>query len=295
MKREDETFQLDRDVVKKARRSSYRKMIGMSAIVLFVGGLAALVLLGAWNSWSLHRTLVEEELRASVYGANRHVGTFDESVGPVTARAETVVYSLVRGRPVDHERWTTDASNRTLLHDGETGGRFSQQSGRKVKQLYVPGVTYEVMDDDQPKLERMPQTTVAEVAVSFTKEEPLESWLRRVPDSVTPLWVWFGNQGANEEDEPVTDEWALGMSLVDDAGVPYDDPVATWIEDATRYVDKTDDAFVREQLERVTKGNVAVTGAVVTGRPNVLATWNDPSIRTMSIGAVIDDYEEETT
>lgn len=45
--------------------------------------------------------MIQAELEYDVYGMNRYIGNFEESVRPWGATAQAPTYSLVAGHPVD--------------------------------------------------------------------------------------------------------------------------------------------------------------------------------------------------
>ena len=288
--KERERFELESNVIQKARRKSYRNMVLASFIVVVTIVVTSSLLAWQWNHWRLHEKMVDTELRYDVYGMNRYIGNFEERVRPWGAEAKAPTYSLVANRPADlailespfHEPRAYIEPNETVRY---------LQNGRKLKMWYAPSASYGELANERAQLLRMPETKRLELAVSLDRSYSVDEWNSRFGSLEVAYWLEDG--GEAESDEPIDERTAVGVSLTDEAGKRYSSPFDQFVEDATRYVERTKDTYVTEVLEAYKK-EPRIRGVLLVGSPNELyeATASE-AVRATSIGAIIDHYEEE--
>lgn len=288
--KERERFEIDSNVIQKARRKSYRNMVLASFIVVVTSVVTSSLLAWQWNHWRLHEKMVDIELRYDVYGMNRYIGNFEERVRPWGAEAKAPTYSLVANRPVDIARLESPFHEpRAYIEPSETTKYL--QNGRKLKMWYAPSASYGELANERAQLLRMPETKRLELAVSLDRSYSVEEWNSRFGSLEVAYWLEDG--GEAENDEPLDERTAVGVSLTDEAGKCYSSPFDQFVEDATRYVKRTKDTYVEEVLEAYKK-EPRIRGVLLVGSPNELyeATASEV-VRATSIGAIIDYYEEE--
>lgn len=288
--KERERFEIDSNVIQKARRKSYRNMILASFIVVVTSVVTSSLLAWQWNNWRLHEKMVDTELRYDVYGMNRYVGNFEERVRPWGAEAKAPTYSLVANRPADTAMLESPFYEPRAYLEPSGTARYLQ-NGRKLKMWYAPSTSYEQLANERAQLLRMPETKRLELAVSLDRSYSVDEWNSRFGSLEVAYWLEDG--GEAERDEPIDERTAVGVSLTDEAGKRYSSPFDQFVEDATRYVKRTKDTYVEEVLEAYKK-EPRIRGVLLVGSPNELyeATASE-AVRATSIGAIIDYYEEE--
>ena len=288
--KERERFELDSNVIQKARRKSYRNMILASFIVVVTSVVTSSLLAWQWNNWRLHEKMVDTELRYDVYGMNRYIGNFEEKVRPWGAEAKAPTYSLVANRPADTAMLESPFYEPRAYLEPSGTARYLQ-NGRKLKMWYAPSTSYEQLANERAQLLRMPETKRLELAVSLDRSYSVDEWNSRFGSLEVAYWLEDG--GEAERDEPIDERTAVGVSLTDEAGKRYSSPFDQFVEDATRYVKRTKDTYVEEVLEAYKK-EPRIRGVLLVGSPNELyeATASE-AVRATSIGAIIDYYEEE--
>lgn len=288
--KERERFEIDSNVIQKARRKSYRNMVLASFIVVVTSVVTSSLLAWQWNNWRLHEKMVDTELRYDVYGMNRYVGNFEERVRPWGAEAKAPTYSLVANRPADTAMLESPFYEPRAYLEPSGTARYLQ-NGRKLKMWYAPSTSYEQLANERAQLLRMPETKRLELAVSLDRSYSVDEWNSRFGSLEVAYWLEDG--GEAERDEPIDERTAVGVSLTDEAGKRYSSPFDQFVEDATRYVKRTKDTYVEEVLEAYKK-EPRIRGVLLVGSPNELyeATASE-AVRATSIGAMIDYYEEE--
>lgn len=288
--KERERFELDANVIQKARRKSYRHMILASFIVIVTSAVTSSLLAWQWNHWRLHEKMVDIELRYDVYGMNRYIGNFEEKVRPWGAEAKAPTYSLVANRPAGITMLESPFHEPRAYIEPSGTTRYLQ-NGRKLKMWYAPSASYGELANERAQLLRMPETKRLELAVSLDQSYSVDEWNSRFGSLEVAYWLEDGAEAEN--DEPLDERTAVGVSLTDEAGKRYASPFDQFVEDATRYVERTKDTYVTEVLEAYKK-EPRIRGVLLVGSPNELyeATESE-AVRATSIGAIINHYEEE--
>lgn len=289
--KERETFELDIEVVKKARQNSYRKMLWMSTVVVVTSLVTFSILFWQWNNWRLHQQMVKTELHVDVYGMNRYVGNFDEHVKPWGATAEAPSYSLIQGQPVDVLPIGMPFSEQMAYLSKNETTRYLQ-NGRKLKLWYAPEQKeYAHVANDRLQLTAMPATKQIELAVSFNRTFTIDEWKKMEQNELTVAY-WI-NDKRMADVEPIDERYAMGISLQDEGGEWLEDPLGHFVESAERLAELTRNKDLKDTVIEWQK-NPVISGVILVGNPEELyKATNQPFVRATSIGSMIDYFEEE--
>ena len=288
--KERETFELDTTIIKKARQKSYRRMIWTSAVVVVTSLVTCSILAWQWNSWRLNQKMIQAELEYDVYGMNRYIGNFEESVRPCGATAQALTYSLVAGQPADVIVLNAPFNTPSAYLEPNDTTRYLQ-NGHKLKLWYAPEVTYAKLANDREILRNMPATKRVELAVSFDRSFTIEEWKKVAHNDITMAY-WIDDEQP-VDDQPIDERFAMGISLQDEGGDWLENPVAHFVESAERLAKDTRDKQLQATITKW-QAHQKIRGVVLVGSPQQLyEATSAPFVRATSIGTMIDYYEED--
>lgn len=295
----------ENDLIKKAKRKSTIRMMATSGLVsVLILALLILIKLQV-TPWLLDKEMAEQEMLYEIYGANLFVGPWEESVRLIGSKATAPTYKLLEGRPVFAGELAND-SDRFEVHLTPNQFETYRYLGTKVMNFVHPGLAIDAVPNDLEKVDGIAEGRLIEMGLSFDRAYTFGEVRALLPDELKLQWAWVDIYTEHEvasmnTPEPaahvLTEDEAVGFSLVDETGAARNNPVEQFAE-SLRY-GKEHAGPYKKELEAIygvlndqgaiDETNIKIIGAVIVGEKQALQQLqNESSIRASSIGAVVD-------
>lgn len=298
----------EKNLITKAKRKSTIRMIYISGLVsLLVLTLIILVKLNV-TPWLLNKELIVQETYYEVYGANSFVGPWEESIQVIGSKATAPQYKLLDGRPV-YIREISNSSNKIEVYLTPNEYETYRYLGGKVMNFIHPEVKLRRVPNELKNIGSFQDHQMIEMGLSFDKAYSLDEVKTMLPKDIDLQWAWVDVYSTEEvnllqaSESPAnvfTENEVVGFSMVDETGVTLEDPVKKFMASMMngknhRGPYKKDMTMLYETLTKqgkVDETNINVIGVVVVGKKEALKQIQDESsIRTSSIGAVVDSFK----
>ena len=303
-------------ILKEAKGKSYARIILISlSMALYIFGLIYLEKLQL-TPFLLNNKISKIDSYYSVYGANTHLGMWDEEYRFIGSSATAPKYKIIDGKPVSLGEVKVPGKvnlNEFSLNDNwpetDTKDVFTYDGVRKL-QFYHPSVVYEAYKNDMSLVAEIPDYKKVEMGISFDKPYTLQEVQQMLPKNVKFQWAWIDSydeivlQGMKASDGTpsmvVSEENAPGFHMYDQVGKTIDKPKEKFVENlelALRYKSSSYNDikrivdFLQRENENINTDNIMIIGAVITGSPNdILSVQHKEYVKAAVLGAVVDKY-----
>ena len=303
-------------ILKEAKGKSYARIIVISlSMTLYIFGLIYLEKLQI-TPFLLNNEISETESYYSVFGANIHLGMWDEEYRFIGSSATAPKYKIIDGKPVSLGEVTVPGKlkfNEFSLNSNwpttDTKDVFTYDGIRKL-QFYHPAITYEAYKNDFSLVADISDYKKVEMAISFDKPYTLQEVQNMLPKNVKFQWAWVDSydettlQGMKAADGTpsmvVSEEHAAGFHLYDQVGEVIEDPKEKFVENLEVALRKKSDFYndikavensLKQGNEEINLDQIMIIGATITGNPaDILSTQNEEYIKAAVLGAVVDKY-----
>ncbi|KOS66472.1 hypothetical protein AEA09_17140 [Lysinibacillus contaminans] len=303
-------------MLKEAKGKSYARIILISlSMAIYIFGLIYLEKIQI-TPFLLDNKISEIDSYYSVYGANTHLGIWDEEYRFIGSSATAPKYKIIDGKPVSLGEvkvpWKVNFNEFSLNSNWpttDTKDVFTYDGVRKL-QFYHPSVTYEEYKNDLSLIAEIPDFKKIEMGISFDKPYTLQEVQNMLPKNVKFQWAWVDIydetylQGLKSSDGTpsvvVSEEYAAGFHLYDQVGEAIKNPKEKFVENlelalrnkSDYYNDlKTIDDFLKQENEAINTDNIMIVGAVITGSPkDILSVQHKEYVKAAVLGAVVDKY-----
>ncbi len=316
----DELFDFEnadtKKMIKEAKGKNYARIALISlSMVVYIFGLIYLEKIQI-TPYLLNNKISEIDSYYNVFGANIHLGMWDEEYRFIGSNAAAPKYKIIDGKPVSlgevkvpgkvnfnefslNSNWPTTDTKDVFTYDGV----------RKL-QFYHPAITYEAYKNDMSLVADIPDYKKVEIGISFDKPYTLKEVQNMLPKNVNFQWAWVNTydettlQGLKaSEGTPsivISEEHAAGIHLYNQVGELIDNPAEKFVESlelalrnkSDYYNDlKVVDDFLKQENEKINTDNIMIVGAVITGNPkDILSIQNQVYVKAAVLGAVVDNY-----
>lgn len=303
----DELFSFEnneKDIITKAKRKSTIRMTLISGLVsLLVLALIVLIKLQI-TPWLLDKQIIAQDFYYEVHGANLFVGPWDESIQLIGSSATAPQYKLLNGRPVYQETLSND-SHTIEIHLSPKPYETYTYLGNKVMNFIHPSSAPVKVPKELQQLDNFGDHQLIEMGLSFDQAYTLGEVQDMLPKDLSLNWAWVDAYSDQEiesigasESQAFTENEVVGFSLVDETGVKLEKPIESFMDSMQH--GKEHAGFHKKEITRLydllttqqaNEKNIRIIGAVVVGTKEELQQiQNESSIRTSSVGAVIDSF-----
>ncbi|MEC2056159.1 anti sigma factor C-terminal domain-containing protein [Peribacillus psychrosaccharolyticus] len=300
--------------IKKARRKTILRNIFISAIVSSILMLCFLGVLPVIKQSQEDKAMMESRVSNSTFMNPNVYSTGDQTVstGLFSGIITFEQYKIINGKPVD---WGERKTEYSLFGEGgslggdhspiqleqvETSRSYDRYTKQLIMEYYHPDVEYESMTNDFPRLEKMPETAAAELAISFTDKLSPQEVRDLIPEGVSLEWYWVDVYDKLEyEDYPITANGFHFYGFEHRKDVRSEEFFINWLKETAS---EESDGYDHKEIKKVYKDlkgankeiktdQIKILGAVVSGTPkNLLKVKNIPQVRTGVLGAVTTTY-----
>lgn len=316
----DELFNFEnvdtKQMLKEAKGKSYARIILISlSMAVYIFGLIYLEKIQI-TPYLLNNKISEVDSYYSVFGANTHLGMWDEEHRFIGSNATAPKYKIIDGKPVSlgevkvpKEGNLNELSLNSNWPTTDTKDVFTYDGVRKL-QFYHPAITYEAYKNDMSLVAAIPDYKKVEMGISFDKPYTLKEVQNMLPKNVKFQWAWVDTydettlQGLKaSEGTPsivVSEEYAAGFHLYNQVGELIDKPAEEFVENlklalrnkSDYYNDlKTVDDVLKRGNAKINPHNMMIVGAVITGsQKDILNVQNENYVKAAVLGAVVDTY-----
>ena len=316
----DELFDFENvdtnQMLKEAKGKSYARIILISlSVAIYLFGLIYLQKIQI-TPFLLNNKISEIDSYYSVFGANTHLGMWDEEYRFIGSSASAPKYKIIDGKPVSLGEIKVPGTvnfNEFSLNSNwpttDTKDVFTYEGIRKL-QFYHPAVNYEAYKNDMSLVADIPDYKKVEMSISFNKPYTLQEVQNMLPKNVKFQWAWVDTydeealQGLKSSDGipsiVVSEENAAGFHLYDKVGTVIEKPEEQFVENlelalrnkSNYYNDlKAVDEFLKQGNKKINTDNIMIVGAVITGNPkDILSVQNKDYVKAAVLGAVVDKY-----
>lgn len=305
-----------KQMLKEAKGKSYARIILISlSMAIYIFGLIYLEKIQI-TPYLLDNKISEIDSYYNVFGANTHLGMWDEEYRFIGSSASAPKYKIIDGKPVSlgevkvpgkvnfnefslNSNWPTTDTKDVFTYDGV----------RKL-QFYHPSITYEAYKNDMSLVADIPDYKKVEMGISFDKPYTLKEAQDMLPKNVKFQWAWVDTydettlQGLkSSEGTPSiveSEENVAGFHLYNKVGEVIEKPEEQFVENlelALRnkgeyYNDlKAVEEFLKQGNEKINTDNIMIVGAVITGSPkDILSVQTNDYVKAAVLGAVVDKY-----
>lgn len=303
-------------ILKEAKGKSYARIVLISlSMALYIFGLIYLEKLQI-TPYLLNNEILEAESYYSVYGANIHLGMWDEEYRFIGSSATAPKYKIIDGKPVSLGEVTVPGKlnfNEFSLNSNwpttDTKDVFTYEGIRKL-QFYHPEITYEAYKNDFSLVADIPDYKKVEMGISFDKPYTLQEVQNMLPKNVKFQWAWVDIydetilQGMKATDGipsmVVSEDHAAGFHLYDEVGEVIENPKEKFVENLELALrNKSDysndlqavEDFLKQGNEEINTDHIMIIGATITGNPaDILSVQNEDYVKAAVLGAVVDKY-----
>ena len=316
----DELFDFEnvdtKKILKEAKGKSYARIILISlSMALYILGLIYLEKLQL-TPYLLNNKISEAESYYSVFGANIHLGMWDEEYRFIGSSATAPKYKMIDGKPVSLGEVTVpgklnvnDFSLNSNWPTNDTKDVFTYDGIRKL-QFYHPAITYEAYKNDFRLVADIPEYKKVEMAISFDKPYTLQEVQNMLPKNVKFQWAWVDSydettlQGMKAADGipsmVVSEEHAAGFHLYDEVGEVIEDPKEKFVENLEVALRKKSNFYndikavensLKQGNKEINLDQIMIIGATITGNPeDILSIQNEEYSKAAVLGAVVDSF-----
>lgn len=316
----DELFDFEnvdtKQMLKEAKGKSYARIILISlSMAVYIFGLIYLQKLQI-TPFLLDNKISEIDSYYSVFGANTHLGMWDEEYRFIGSNATAPKYKIIDGKPVSlgevkvpgkvnfnefslNSNWPTTDTKDVFTYDGV----------RKL-QFYHPSVTYEAYKNDMSLVADIPGHKKVEMGISFDKPYTLKEVQNMLPKNVKFQWAWVDTydetalQGLKSSDGTpaivISEENAAGFHFYNQVGEVIEKPEEQFVENLELALRNKGDyyndlkavyEFLKQGNEKINTDNIMIVGAVITGSPkDIISIQNKDYVKAAVLGAVVDKY-----
>lgn len=303
-------------MIKEAKGKNYARIALISlSMAVYILGLIYLQKIQI-TPYLVDNKISEIDSYYNVFGANTHLGMWDEEYRFIGSSASAPKYKIIDGKPVSLGEVKVPGKvnfNEFSLNANwpitDTKDVFTYDGVRKL-QFYHPSITYEAYKNDMSLVADIPDYKKVEMGISFDKPYTLKEVQNMLPKNVKFQWAWVNTydetalQGIKaSEGTPsivVSEEYAAGFHLYNQVGELIDNPVEKFafnLELALRNksdsynILKAIDTFLKQGNEKINIENNMIVGAVITGNPTeILGVQNKDYVKAAVLGAVVDQY-----
>lgn len=191
-------------IVRKAKRSTILRSIGISLLVIF---FLSITLGFAWLSimrWSQENAMRDIELFSRITDPNiEELGAQNEGNGIFEGILSFNRYKEVEGIPVNWSddvftyslfggvsRFTGDHSPIQIQDKNGQMQHYDRVTIQRMMKFYHPDVKYPKLGDDLAILNNVADNTLVELALSFDQKYSPEEVRELMPEGITLKWYW---------------------------------------------------------------------------------------------------------
>lgn len=303
-------------MIKEAKGKNYARIALISlSMAVYILGLIYLQKIQI-TPYLVDNKISEIDSYYNVFGANTHLGMWDEEYRFIGSSASAPKYKIIDGKPVSLGEVKVPGKvnfNEFSLNANwpitDTKDVFTYDGVRKL-QFYHPSITYEAYKNDMSLVADIPDYKKVEMGISFDKPYTLKEVQNMLPENVKFQWAWINTydetslQGLKSSGGVpsivISEVNAAGFHLYNKVGELIEKPVEQFVENLelalrnkTNYYNdlKVVDDFLKQENGKINTDNIMIIGAVITGSPkDILSVQNKNFVKAAVLGAVVDTY-----
>jgi hypothetical protein len=302
--------------IKKAQRKTIIRNVIISVTVSIVLMLGFFGLLPFINQYQEDKAVNDSGLydRYNFTNPNIHITGYQTmSNGLFSGIITFEQYKIINGKPIDWGEVKIDYGlfdeahpfggdhSPIQLEQVKNGRSYDRYTKQLIMEYYHPEVEYDSIINDFPRLEKMPESFAAELAISFTEKLSPQQVRELIPKGVSLQWYWVDTY--ENLDEVKMPKRANGFNFYGFEhrnDVQSEELFINWLKrvanrETETYYDKEAKQVYEyikgENKEIKTNNQVKILGAVISGTPKELMKLkNIPQVRTGVLGAVTNNY-----
>ncbi|KEK10909.1 hypothetical protein EP18_14780 [Lysinibacillus sphaericus] len=310
----DDLFEFNNEskIVKKAKRSSYIRMISISGFVTAAVVILVIILKLQITPYLINKEILAKEAFYKVHGANTYLSPWNTKIKLIGSTATSTQYKLLNGRPIFKNEITLDSTSIETYVQPNPNKTFNY-FGQNIINFYHPKIAYDQVAHDILSLNSSNENQLVEMGISFDQAYSMNAVKKMLPEDLTIQWYWLDTFSTDEisnmqkSDQPYSkippyvfkEDEVVGIKAFSNTGEKYDDSLEEFVE-SIKFAMKNNSDLKNEMqdiLDLITSNGeiqtdkVQIIGAVVVGDVEKLTKISTSSfIRATSRGASTDAY-----
>ncbi|MGM0867464.1 MAG: anti sigma factor C-terminal domain-containing protein [Bacillota bacterium] len=301
--------------IKKAQRKTIIRNVIISITVSIILMLGFFVLLPFINQYQEDKAVNDSGFydRFNFTNPNIHITGYQTmSNGLFSGIITFEQYKIINEKPVDWGERKIEFSlfgsahpfggdhSPIQLEQVKNGRSYDRYTKQLVMEYYHPDVEYDSIINDFSRLEKMPESFAAELAISFTEKLSPQQVRDLIPKGVSLQWYWVDTyENLDEVNIPQRANGFNFYGFEHRTDVQSEELFINWLKrvakrETENYYDKETKQvyeYIKGEDKEIKIDQVKISGAVISGTPKELMKLkNIPQVRTGVLGAVTNNF-----